>query len=113
MERSYDRKYVCVRRLEARRKGIGSIDRVSDYSGKLRHGPQFVHFKSERVVYILELYTRKTLKKLVLDMKRQHFFLCPQLFYQPFNISLLCLAFFRYLKAKALRYDKNALGHWV
>ena len=25
----------------------------------------------------------------------------------------LCLAFFRYLKAKALRSDKNALGDWV
>ena len=32
---------------------------------------------------------------------------------RPFNISLLCLAFFRHLKAKALRSDKNALGDWV
>ena len=31
----------------------------------------------------------------------------------PINISLLCLAFFRYLKAKALRWHKIALGDWV
>ena len=31
----------------------------------------------------------------------------------PFNVSLLRLAFFRYLKSKALRWDTIALGDWV
>ena len=48
----------------------------------------------------------------------QHFIVCPQLFCRlhnvnTINISLLCLAFFRYLKAKALRWHKIALGDWV
>ena len=42
-----------------------------------------------------------------LFLKRQHFFMCPHFFFagcimlRPFNISLLCVAFFRYLKATA------------
>ena len=40
------------RNLFEKTEGVGSIDRVSEYSGKLRHGPQFAHVKSERVVYI-------------------------------------------------------------
>ena len=40
------------RNLAEKSKGVGSIDRVSEYWGKLKHGPQFAYFKSERVVYI-------------------------------------------------------------
>ena len=47
------------------------------------------------------MWTHKTLKKLVLETAT--LFQCPQLFYRPFNISLLFLTFFRYLKAKALK----------
>ena len=52
------------------------------------------------------------LKKLVLEKATRFressiiFTGCGML--RPFNISLLCLAFFRYLKAKALRSDKIA-----
>ena len=52
------------------------------------------------------------LKKLVLEKATRFrvssiiFTACVML--RPFNISLLCLAFFRYLKAKALRSDKIA-----
>ena len=34
------------------------------------------------------------------------------LWLRPFNISLLRLAFFRYLKSTALRWDTIALGDW-
>ena len=52
------------------------------------------------------------LKKLVLE-KATRFRVSSIIFtgcvtLRPFNISLLCLAFFRYLKAKALRSDKIA-----